>query len=235
MSYADNASRKADPRAIAAVLAIHAGAGLAIVTGLTVSGVIEAPEPPVIGETVYVPLPPPPPEPEVRQQPDAPVRSQVYLPPIPQPFPLPDRPLLDSTPVLPDSGETGVIPNTGPTGAATEAATLPRETPTPTPSATTPPTRAVPRGRPAEWVTADDYRSRWIVEELTGTARFRLTVGASGRVTGCEITRSTGHAALDRATCDLVTRRARFTPARNGNGEAVAGTYENAVVWQLPD
>ncbi|MBU1606453.1 MAG: energy transducer TonB, partial [Alphaproteobacteria bacterium] len=71
--------------------------------------------------------------------------------------------------------------------------------------------------------------------ELTGTARFRLEIAADGRVTGCAITGSTGHAALDTATCRLLEQRARFEPARNSNGDAVAGSFVNAVRWELPD
>ena len=40
---------------------------------------------------------------------------------------------------------------------------------------------------------------------------------------------------LDEATCELVTRRARFDPAKNNQGRAVAGNYSSAVRWQLPD
>jgi protein TonB len=39
---------------------------------------------------------------------------------------------------------------------------------------------------------------------------------------------------LDGATCDLVTKRARFDAARDGNGKPVAGTYSNAVKWSIP-
>jgi protein TonB len=54
-------------------------------------------------------------------------------------------------------------------------------------------------------------------------------------VTGCTITRSTGHAALDKATCDLVSKRGRFDAARDGNGKPVAGSYSNSVRWSIPE
>src|SRR3546814_8691548 len=56
---------------------------------------------------------------------------------------------------------------------------------------------AAPRNDPASWVTDSDYRSRWIREGLQGTAKFRLEIAASGKVSGCTITQSTGHAVLD--------------------------------------
>jgi periplasmic protein TonB len=70
---------------------------------------------------------------------------------------------------------------------------------------------------------------------MTGKARFRLEIAADGRVTGCTITASSGHPQLDAATCALVSKRAKFQPARGSNGEPVAGTYSNAIDWQLPE
>jgi protein TonB len=69
---------------------------------------------------------------------------------------------------------------------------------------------------------------------MTGTARFALSIDARGRVTGCTITRSTGHPALDGATCDLVARRARFDAARDGSGKPVAGRYTGVITWTIP-
>ena len=92
-----------------------------------------------------------------------------------------------------------------------------------------------PRNDTSRWVTTADYRSSWINRELTGVARFRVQVGTDGRVKQCTVTSSSGHAALDRATCDLVTQRARFEPARDTKGEKTAGSYSSAVAWQLPN
>jgi protein TonB len=54
-------------------------------------------------------------------------------------------------------------------------------------------------------------------------------------VTGCTITRSTGHAPLDAATCELVTKRARFDAARDTSGRAAAGQYKGSITWQIPE
>jgi protein TonB len=83
-------------------------------------------------------------------------------------------------------------------------------------------------------VTNDDHRSRWILEEMAGTARFNLTIDTRGKVTGCTITRSTGHAPLGAATCKIVTRRARFAAARSGTGKPVAGHYSGVITRQIP-
>lgn len=231
MSYLDQTARP-DPRTVIAVAAIHGAMGLALVTGLTVSGVFETPAPPLTGETIDVPLPPPPPEPpEPTAQVEPPAASQVYVPAPPLPLPPLPGPTLDSTSEIGDNNPVVPIPMPQSTGTATTPIVLPKPTPQPTFAATNP----VPRGNPGEWITTADYRSRWVNEELTGTARFRLEIGTSGRVTDCRVTRSTGHAALDTATCSLIQRRARFTPSRNSAGDTVPGTYEGSIVWRLPE
>jgi len=107
--------------------------------------------------------------------------------------------------------------------------------PDPTPSASPfKPVGAAARNNPGRWVTDADYRPRWIREGLSGSARFTLAIDASGKVTGCNVTRSTGHAALDAATCELVTKRARFDAARDANGKPVAGSFSNTITWNIP-
>lgn len=235
MSYLDQTTRP-DPRTLIAVAALHGAMGLALVTGLTVSGVLDKQPPPLTGETIHVPLPPPPPPPEPPEpaaQVDPPASSQVYVPTPPLPLPPLPGPTLDSTSEIRDNNP--VVPTPMPQSTGTGTATTPVVLPQPTPQATLPATKPVPRGNPGEWITDADYRSRWVNEELTGTARFRLDIGTGGRVTDCRVTRSTGHAALDTATCTLIQRRARFTPSRDSAGNTVPGTYEGSIVWRLPE
>lgn len=54
-----------------------------------------------------------------------------------------------------------------------------------------------------------------------GVVEARLTVSATGSVTGCSVTRSSGNAVLDATTCRLIRQRFRFTPARDARGNAV--------------
>jgi protein TonB len=109
----------------------------------------------------------------------------------------------------------------------------------PPPPAAPPPPRftpkgAVPKGNPGSWATSNDYPSRALREEREGTTGFRVTVGPDGRVTDCQVTSSSGHADLDAATCDNVRRRARFTPATDGEGHPTTGTYSNRIRWVIP-
>lgn len=68
-----------------------------------------------------------------------------------------------------------------------------------------------------------------------GTAAFRVIVGPDGRVSDCFITRSSGSAALDEATCAVMYLRARYRPARDADGKPTIDVDSGAVRWVLPD
>ena len=70
---------------------------------------------------------------------------------------------------------------------------------------------------------------------MSGVASFALTIDSRGKVSDCTITRSTGHSALDQATCTLIERRAKFDPAKDSYGNPIAGTYRNSVNWKIPE
>lgn len=229
MSYVTQTSRPS-PGSLAAVIGVHAAIGLALVAGLTVSGVIKADEKtlPVIEFRTPVPPPPPEPTPTPRTSETQPQTSQPRHVP-PTAVELATTPLSGPTTnlILPPAP----LPQPGPVAD-------PLPPPAPLPSATATgfaPVGAKPRNDPARWLRDDDYRSSWINRELTGTARFRLDISRSGTITGCRVTGSTGHDELDRATCSLLRNRARFEPARGREGEPVAGTYDGAVRWVLPE
>ena len=229
MSYLDQTHR-ASPGSMAAVIAIHAGIGAALVLGLSVAGDVIETERAIPAFDIKDP-PPPPPPPEI--PPEAP--PEATTPPTSPPVTAP-QPKLDLKPARPPvDARDIVLPPLPPVP-------VPRPSPSITPSvawpAATPkidPVAAAPRNDPTRWVTTDDYRSSWINREMTGTARFRLEIAANGTVQGCTITGSTGHAELDAATCSLVTRRAKFQPARGGDGQPVAGSYSSAVRWIVPE
>ena len=83
--------------------------------------------------------------------------------------------------------------------------------------------------------TGADARRPQLALSLVWRALQHSVCEADGRVSGCTITGSSGYSALDAATCALVIKRAKFQPARGGEGEPVAGSYSNAIDWQLPD
>ncbi|WP_435418236.1 energy transducer TonB [Parerythrobacter aurantius] len=228
MAYADTAGAGTRGPAVVAVAAIHAALAVVVVTGL--AGGVAKMIPGIIPDAVNIPLdpvePPPPDQPAV----DEPRKStKIVIPEKPFDLPLSGS-TVDGTEEEQDytstdttaGGSEGVGDGLAETGGAGEA-TIQRFTP------------VAPKARNGNWVTDNDYRTSWISREWEGTAGFRLTIGSDGRVSDCTITRSTGHSALDDATCSLVTRRARFEPARNDRGEVTSGTFSSAVEWRIPD
>lgn len=80
----------------------------------------------------------------------------------------------------------------------------------------------------------DDYPAAAQAAGAEGTAQATLTIGPDGRVVGCNLTRSTGNSALDSATCNILRRRAKFTPAKDSNGQATSDTVTTPpIVWRL--
>ena len=60
-----------------------------------------------------------------------------------------------------------------------------------------------------------------------------LSVDAAGYVTACRVIASSGNDALDRMTCTLLQRRARFTVPKDAAGAPQPFTYEMTKVWKL--
>ena len=96
-------------------------------------------------------------------------------------------------------------------------------------------TKPVPAGNPQSWTTDSDYPADALRASMKGVTGFTLQVGADGRVTGCTVTASSGWELLDSTSCRLLSRRARFRPARDAEGAAVASTYESRIRWTIPN
>ncbi|WP_324740642.1 energy transducer TonB [Tsuneonella sp. CC-YZS046] len=214
MAYADQQMSGNRIIALIIVALVHVALGYALVTGLAFEAVKQVAKrvTTIDIEEEKKPEEPPPPPPEQKNVPPPPVAP-------PPPISINTKPPEIVTTVTPPPPAPIVL--------------------APPPPAAPPPPRvqpksATPKGNPGSWATPDDYPSRALREDREGVARFQVSVGPDGRVTGCSITGSSGHADLDDATCKLVTRRARFNPATDGDGEPTTGTYSNAVRWQIP-
>ncbi len=219
LNHAENPRRRL--AAIAGVTLIHGAIGVGLVVGLTVVGVA----PPVDTwdpfEITPDPLPEPPsPEPPKQQETQD---SFITVPPTPfdPPAQSDDRVIVDPTPE-----DNTLVVDLGP---AVEQPVDPRPTPMFTPR------RARPRNDPLGWLSSDDYPRAPLVDGVEGTAAYRLIVGTNGRVSACEITRSTGNGQLDQATCKFIVRRARFEAATDEMGATVLGSYTGTVRWQIPE
>ncbi|MBX7456687.1 TonB family protein [Qipengyuania sp. 1NDH17] len=224
MSYVDQ-HQGPSAAGLASSVIVQLAIGAAVITGLTVSQTIIEKEDEGF---VAVPLkdPPPPPPPPEKQEviPETPVIPKPYIPPREFDFKI-EEPKIDYTKIMPDPLPPLPQPGTMPKAESEPLA----------PVATFDPVSAKPRNNPGDWLRDRDYKSSWVRREYQGVAGFKLDIAASGKVTGCRVTSSTGHAELDEATCKLIQSRARFEPARGSNGEPVAGSFSSSVRWQLPE
>jgi len=84
------------------------------------------------------------------------------------------------------------------------------------------------------WVSDADYPSAAINLGRGGAVVFNLTVGPSGKPTGCTVTRSSGYKPLDIRTCAVSMNRARFRPARDEAGDPITSVLSRRVTWS-PD
>ena len=84
-------------------------------------------------------------------------------------------------------------------------------------------------------LTNEDYPAAALRAEEEGTTQVRLTVGPDGKVTKCQLSRSSGSVALDRATCRLLQRRWQFHPALDRKGRPATGRFEARIRWRLPE
>ncbi|WP_420145067.1 energy transducer TonB [Sphingobium sp.] len=95
--------------------------------------------------------------------------------------------------------------------------------------------RAAPASSPGGWFSDLDYPAEATRNGWEGTTGFRLSIDSAGRVVRCDVTQSSGHAVLDEATCRMLTRNARFRPARAATGMPVPDIYNGRVSWRMPD
>ncbi|MCB2048351.1 MAG: energy transducer TonB [Novosphingobium sp.] len=216
MAYAEQKMSSNRLIALIVVALLHVLLAYGLITGLAYEGVKKAIKRVTtvdIEEEVKKEEPPPPPPKKVETVPPPvapPVKINVSTAP----------PKIETVTVAPPPAPIVLAP--------------PAPAPAPPPAPKGPTSNPQPRGNPGSWATPNDYPSRALREERTGTTGFRVTVDASGRVIDCQVTSSSGHADLDQATCQNVSRRARFKPALE-DGQPVQGTYSNRVRWVIPE
>ncbi len=223
MAYADRNVSGSRVVAIILVAIIVAGMGYAFVTGLAYQYIkkqaeklntfdVEEPPPP----PEEVPPPPPPPDTPVPPPP-----TQIVVPPAMVPVPT-QAPPIPTTP--------NIVPPPPITPPAPPAPVVPPQPPAPPKVAK----KLTPRGSPQSWVTNDDYPAAALRAEQQGTTVFRLDVDASGKVTNCTVTGSSGSAVLDNTACSLLKRRARFNPAEDASGNKIPAVFASRFRWELP-
>jgi len=218
MSYAQHKQLSGNRTlAIILVAILQLGLGYAIVTGLAYNVIKKAAQD---LKTFDVEEQPPPPE-----EPPPPPKDMPKVPPPPVTPPPLVRMQAPTPPI--QVIEAPTPPPIPPVVAA------------PPPPAPPPPPRKVQSAQSAKGdlrslFSADDYPASASAAEAQGTAQATLTISPSGQVVGCNLIRSTGNGALDSATCNILRRRAKFTPAKDSNGNATTDTITTPpIVWRL--
>lgn len=223
MAYADRNMSGSRVVALIIVALIHVALGYAFVTGLAYQYIKKAQE---NLKTFEVEEPPPPPE-------------EVPPPPPPPDQPMQPPPVVTPPPIV----QTNTPPPVTITSVTTPPPTfapVPVAAPPAPPAPPPPPPPAInkaagPKGDPAQWITTDDYPPSSIRAEEEGTTGIKWTINTQGRVENCTVTQSSGHPALDRAACQALTRRGRYSPALDQAGNPIASTQSRRVVWRLPE
>lgn len=201
---------------IGLVVLLHALIGYAFITGLAYNVIKKAASD---LKTVDIKDQPPPPE---QKPPPPPPDQKVEPPPVVAP-----PPVVQVQSIAPP---TVVTVPTPPPVVIHETA----------PPASPPPPRPVvsqaagAKGDPAQWITNDDYPPSALRDERQGTSRIAWQINEQGRVENCQVTESSGSPDLDQAACNLITRRGRYTPAKDQNGNAMRSSASRAVRWVVP-
>ena len=90
------------------------------------------------------------------------------------------------------------------------------------------------KGNPQSWVTTDDYPASALRENRAGTVGLTWQINEQGRVENCSVTSSSGSPDLDETACKLVTRRGKYTPAKDQNGNFIRQTASLRFTWVIP-
>jgi TonB family protein len=96
--------------------------------------------------------------------------------------------------------------------------------------------RTLPDGRAdpcSTLVCESDYPPRARRTESEGAIIYHALVTAEGLPKSCWVSQPTTVEDLDKATCQIILTRARFTPARDEAGRARAAVYSGRMRWTL--
>lgn len=81
--------------------------------------------------------------------------------------------------------------------------------------------------------TAADYPPAAQYRGLSGDVGVSILIDETGKVADCTVDHPSGVGLLDAATCYVIQKRAKFTPARDANGKPIRSAASQTVRWQL--
>ena len=224
-------SRGERARAAAAAVAVNLFLGIAFVTGLALREDRRAAD---SLQTFDVSLPPPPP-PVVEQPREADARTKPQgaegrkaeaSPVAATPTPIERPPTVIAAPVPADgtaasggSGNRGIGPGaggsgTGAGGGGAGGGGIGREA------------RLIGGNRSR--LPSSLLRS---IPQDRGFAHLLLTVGPTGRVSGCDVLTSSGYAGIDQALCGVMVRNSRWEAALDRAGQPITVKIRYTALW----
>jgi TonB family protein len=90
------------------------------------------------------------------------------------------------------------------------------------------------RGDVRSIFSSDDYPGLAQRRGQEGAGQYLLLIDETGKVAGCQVLTATGVPVLDVMACNVIEKRAKFTPARDSNGKPVRDTLVTPkIIWQL--
>jgi protein TonB len=217
MSYAQRQELSGNRTlAIIIVVVIQFALGYAIVTGLAYNVFKKAAQDLKTFDVEEQPPPPEKPPPPPKDMPKVP--PPPMIPPSLVQLKAPEPPIQTvTTPVIPPMAPPVIAP--------------PRPAPPP------PPRQSQARsltGSLQGLFSADDYPPSALDNNEQGTVTVSLTIGPSGRVTGCSASGSAS-STLKSTTCRIVSARARFSPAQDASGNPTSSSYSQTIVWRIAE
>ena len=82
--------------------------------------------------------------------------------------------------------------------------------------------------------STEDYPKESMRNGQFGTVGALLWVDIDGRVSTCEVIETGAAAPLQEATCNIIKRRARYTPGKDAAGKPIRAPVFYRVRWHLP-
>jgi protein TonB len=214
--------------------------GYALLAGLTVQ-IVPTPQAVLAAFSVLPPPPPPPPPPVAEKPARAPEREGAAAPPnlksraTEVAAPKPIVPVVTPPPIVTaptpakgadaSSGNAAVAgpgPGSGGIGTGTGSG---GEGDGPGGGGGTPPRQI------GGTISKRDYPRDLFAAGVEGTVGVLYVVAPNGRVTDCQIERSSGSIALDDLTCDLIIQRFRFRPSLDAQGRPIESMIEENHSW----
>jgi len=96
-----------------------------------------------------------------------------------------------------------------------------------------------PQGpRPVQLIAFDGVRELAFTSSRLGVLaqklEFTLEVAPDGTATGCKLSRSFRSPLVSKELCEILMRRAQLSPALDGEGRPVSGTYTGRIDFNMP-